>query len=179
MGSFTATAVGRRRRCDGDRDERREERRTSKASAAAADEALVARDGPWGVHVKTSDVASAQPCAGRAPPGYAFRVGMADVVFSCATTAGAGRGWTLTLVRHVARGKEALRAELTSDATVAHAQEQGGEARGRGAVRKKDYRFPFEEPRANNPCVTVLVNGLRANRVIEKSSLKNSTGCAI
>lgn len=108
-------------------DEQREERRARRRRrAAAADEALVARDGPWGVHVKTSDVASAQPCAESSlPSGYAFRVGMADGsshYFLCDDDAARER-WVdaLTLVRHVAaRGRgEALRAELTSDATVA------------------------------------------------------------
>ena len=122
-----------------DRDERREERRARRRRrAAAADETLVARDGPWGVHVKTSDVASAQPCAESSlPPGFAFRVGMADGsshYFVC-DDAPARERWVdaLTLVRHVAaRGRgEALRLELVSDATVAPQLRNKGQGKAR------------------------------------------------
>ena len=120
-------------------DEQREERRARRRRrAAAADETLVARDGPWGVHVKTSDVASAQPCAESSlPPGFAFRVGMADGsshYFVC-DDAPARERWVdaLTLVRHVAaRGRgEALRLELVSDATVAPQLRNKGQGKAR------------------------------------------------
>ena len=113
----------------GDRERREERRARRRRRTQAADVTLVeGADGgsPWGVHVKTSDVACAQPCEEASlPAGHAFVVGMADGsshYFVCDDVA-AREGWVdaLTLVQHVAaRGRgEALRAELVSDATVA------------------------------------------------------------
>lgn len=113
----------------GDRERREERRARRRRRTQAADVTLVeGADGgsPWGVHVKTSDVACAQPCEEASlPAGRAFVVGMADGsshYFVCDDVA-AREGWVdaLTLVQHVAaRGRgEVLRAELVSDATVA------------------------------------------------------------
>jgi len=105
---------------------RRSERRAHRRRRATAADASTTRDGPWGVHVKTSDMCSVQPCAECSlPAGFGFHVGMTDgtgAYFVCDDAAGRER-WVdaLTLVRHVAaRGRgDALMAELTSDVTVA------------------------------------------------------------
>ena len=105
---------------------RRSERRAHRRRRATAADVSTTRDGPWGVHVKTSDMCSVQPCAECSlPAGFGFHVGMTDgtgAYFVCDDAAGRER-WVdaLTLVRHVAaRGRgDALMAELTSDVTVA------------------------------------------------------------
>ena len=123
---------------DTDRERREERRARRRRRAQAADVTLVegAHGGsPWGVHVKTCDVACAQPCEEASlPAGSAFVVRMADGsshYFVCDDVA-AREGWVdaLTLVQHVAaRGRgEALRAELVSDATVAPQLRNKGQA---------------------------------------------------